>query len=267
DNMIIKPITETSPIRQLARMRKVNTLKAATVTRDILLTAYWTGEGENRTSSNSQYGKKEISVNSMTGKVEVTNEALLDSMFDIENEIMSDMNEYFAQAEGSAFVNGDGVKKPLGFMSTSAGLTRFNSGSAATFDFDALIKLAGQLKTGYNPIYGMNRQVAAFVRTLKDGNGQYVWQMGNMAAGVPNSINGYAYVELPDMSATIGANSENVIFADFSKMYEVVDAFQAIVTRNPYILQDEGKTVTYVQRFVGGGVLLKEAGVVLKCAV
>lgn len=265
DNMIIKPITEISPMRQLANSKRIDALSEQVYRRDSLVKVYHTGEGEGEfETSNSKYGKLQIPVHSITMRTEITNRALLGSKFNMESEIMSDGREAIAELQNRMFVRGDGQGRPQGFLDAKAGVTRRKSGTANSFDYDDLILLAGDIKTGYNPVYGFNRKTGAFIRTLKDDRGAYVWQAGNMAAGVPNTINGYSYIELPDMD-DVGANAEPVVFADFRKLYTIVDAFNAIILRNPY--KKDGYVIFTMEMFYGGQVVLPEAGRILKCEV
>jgi len=266
NDMIIKPITEISPIRQLATIRQIDGLTENQYRRDSLVKVYHTGEGEEFQESNSKYGKLQIPVHSLTGETKITNRALLGSRFNMETEIMDDMREAIAELQGRMFTKGDGEGRPQGFMAdeSKTQISRRNSGSANSFDFDDLINLTGDLKSGYNPMYGFNRRTGAFIRTLKDDRGAYIWQSGNMAAGVPNTINGYQYVEVIDMD-DVGAGTEPVIFADFRRMYTIVDAFNAIILRNPY--KTNGFVEFTMEMFYGGQVVLPEAGKILKCAV
>lgn len=260
DDMILKPITEVSPIRQVARNKRIDSFSLEGAARESLVTTYWTGEGEAAKESNSTYRQPKIPTHGMVTKTKVTNRALLGSKWDLESEITGDMVESRIQFEGASFVNGNGVARPTGFM--QSGLTSINSGSASTYDFDALIELTGELKIGYNPMYGFNRKEMAFIRTLEDGAGNYAWQAGNMAGGVPNTLNGYPYILIPDMPDK-GSDAYPVIFADFMKLYTIVDSFQAIFLRNPY---DTTGFVTFsLEGWVGGQVVMKEAGVLLKC--
>lgn len=264
-DMIIKPITEISPVRQFVNTRQIDTLSATAYTRDSLLKFVENGEGEEPwTPNNSKYGKLRIPVHSMQGIVEVTNRALLGSRFDLESEISGDFLEAQAELQNRRFVKGDGDGRPEGFMTNSA-IQRVNSGIANSFDFDDLISITGELKVGYNPIYAMNRKTLAFIRTLKDDVGNYVWREGNVGAGIPNQINGVNYSsEFIDMD-DVGTNAEPVIYADFRRLYTVVDAFQAIFLRNPY--KKDGFVQFSIEQFYGGQVVLPEAGKILKCAV
>ena len=262
DDQIIKPITEISPVRQVARVKTIDALAVEMAARETLVTAYWTGEGEDGTPSHSTYRQPRIPVHSMMVVTEATNTALNGSFWDLETEITGDFVEARQLLEGQAFVNGNGVKKPTGFL--QSGLNEINSGEANTFGFDALIGLTGELKDGYMPMYCMNRRTLAHIRTLKDDVGNYIWRAGNVGAGVPNQINGDPYVLMNDMP-DIAADAVPVAYADFMKMYCVVDAFNAIFLRNPYIKR--GFVEFSVESWVGGQVVLKEAGILLKCAV
>jgi len=262
DDQIIKPITEISPVRQVARVKTIDALAMEMAARETLVQAYWTGEGEDGTLSQSTYRQPRIPVHSMMVVTEATNTALNGSFWNLETEITGDFVEARQLLEGQAFVNGNGVKKPTGFL--QGGLPQLNSGDATTFDFDSLITLTGRLKDGYNPMYALNRRTLAFIRTLKDGADRYIWEAGNVGAAVPNQINGDPYVIMNDMP-DIAADAVPVVYADFMKMYCVVDAFNAIFLRNPYIKR--GFVEFSVESWVGGQVVLAEAGIELKCAV
>jgi HK97 family phage major capsid protein len=259
---ILKKITLISPIRQYARVRPITAPGAMSLRRDTLVASYWTAEGKNFTPAESQYGQDEIPLHSLTGLVRISTKQLFGSRFNMENEINKDLVEEFARAESQAFVVGDGVRQPSGFVNCPA-VEVISSGVADDITFDATIDLFGALKTGYNGIYGMNRHTVARMRKLKDGVGQYIWQAGNPAASIPNAINGYPYIEIPHMD-DIGAGNKPVCFADFAKGYLIVDGITMQVLRNPY--KEEGFVRFTAERFVGGQVVLAEAIKVMQCA-
>jgi HK97 family phage major capsid protein len=55
---------------------------------------------------------------------------------------------------------------------------------------------------------------------LKDGNGNYLWQMGNYQAGIPQNILGYN-VAVNQSMANVGSgvSSKVMLFGDMSKFY------------------------------------------------
>lgn len=261
---IIKKITEISPVRQVSRVRSTTRDSIAIPARTTLLQAYWVGEGAPMTEVQSNYGIETIKVNKLAAYSVATMEMLTDAAFNMESEINQDLVERFAEKEGDAFINGDGVEKPQGILE-DADIEVINSGVANDIDADSLITITGQLKTGYNPMFMLNRKTLARIRRLKDGNGQYLWQAG-LADGQPNLIVGYPYVSainVPD----IAADSTPVIFGDFLRGYTIVDGTTMSMIRDDYTLSTSGKVRFVAHRRTGGQVVLAEAIKILKCAV
>jgi len=271
DNNIIKPITETSRLRGVARTKRVDAIAENMALRSALVQSYWTGEGEDFIIGSSKYARPRVPVHSLTTFTEITNKALLGSSYNMDNEILSDFRESREQVEGAGFTNGNGVEKPRGFLDaslqqassgTDPQLIRvINASGSSTYEFDDLINLTGELKTGYNPALGLNRKELAFIRTLKDDVGNYIWRAGNMGAAVPNQINGDPYIILPDMPNK-ATNATPIVYADWAKFYTIVDAWTAIMLRNQWI--KKGFVVFTMESFLGGDVTLGEAGVLLK---
>ena len=263
-NEIIKAVTEVSPIRSIARIRRTSSKAIEVPTRTSVASGGWTGEGETKTGSNSNYGMLEIPVNKLTAVTIVTVEMLADAAFNMDTEINADIVETFGQLEGAAFVNGNGVKKPSGFMD-NADISVRNSGVGNAITADSLILISGDLKDGYNGSYVMNRRTLATIRTLKDGQGQYLWQNG-IANGLPNTINGDRYVSAIDM-ADIAANALPVAYGDFSRGYTIVDGVQLAFVRDSFTLADQGKVRIIAHRRVGGEVTQAEAIKHLKISI
>jgi HK97 family phage major capsid protein len=56
------------------------------------------------------------------------------------------------------------------------------------------------------------------IRKLKDGDGNYLWQMGNVQAGIPGTLNGRRYI-INQQIASLGASNKFMLFGDFKKYY------------------------------------------------
>jgi HK97 family phage major capsid protein len=265
DAEIIKKITEISNIRSVARIRPMSSKSLGMPTRSTIVSAGMVGEGQTDTYSNSTYGLEKLYAKKGQVTVASTIEELEDTSFDVANLIMQDVGEEMAQLEGTQFTLGSGAGNNCeGFM-TNANIAEVNSGVANAITFDSLITLTGELKTGYAPIYGMNRKTLAIVRKLKDGSGQYIWQAGNLSAGVPNQILGYNYIEIPDMP-NIGAGTFPVIYGDFRRGYTIGDRKGLTMIRDEVTQKKDGKVeFTFYKRFAGM-VTLPEAFVKLKIA-
>ena len=263
-NELLKNITEISPVRNVARIITTTRGTVEIPTRTAISTASWVGEGGTQSESNSTYGLSVINTKELSVFSVATYKMLNDSAFNIADEIRKDVTEAFAKAEGTAFVDGSGVNQPEGFM-TNASVAEINSGNATAITADSLIEVAGELKSGYNPIYGLNRKTLASVRRLKTGDGQYLWMPG-IAAGQPNTINGYPYIEMPDLDDEAGS-AYPVIFGDFARAYYIVDGMSLRMIRDDNTQATSGKVRFIFIKSVGAKVVLPEALKKIKCSV
>jgi len=258
---VLKDITEVSPMRSIARVMTTNSKSVVLFKRTQKATGGWRGERETAPKTNSKYGEIEIFVNKLMAETQITAEMLEDGIVNISNEIMTDITEDFAEQEGFAFVNGDAVKKPQGFLQ-NADVQVLASGSSGAITADNVIDLAGELKTGYNAVYVLNRKTIAYLRKLKDLDGQYLWQAG-MAGGTPNTLNGSPYIEMPDMP-DVAADAKCLAFGDFFRGYRIVDHSAMSMIRDD-VTEASDDIIKYVfRRRTGGQVVLPEAIKVLQ---
>ena len=258
---LIKTLTEVSPMRQIARVRATSQKAIQIPSRTATFAAQWVAEtGTRAETSGYTTNLEEIPTHEMYALVDISEQMLEDSVFNMETEMQSEFSDQFAKAEGQAMVAGDAIGKPEGVINnTSIGQT--NSGASAALTGDGLISLVHAIKSPYAPnaTFIFNRTTLSAIRKLKDTAGQYVFQAGMMlTAGVPNSILGYPYVEMPDMP-DVAANSLSVAFGDFSRGYMVVDRVALSVLRDPFTQATAGNVRYVARRRVGGQVILPEA--------
>ncbi|MQX77496.1 phage major capsid protein [Sinorhizobium medicae] len=268
---IIKGVTELSPVRSMVRVRQTSSKAVMIPKRTGQFSARWTAEQATRTETDGlRYGMWEIPTHEMYALVDISEQNLEDSAFDMEAEIRLEAGEQFAVAEGAAVVSGDGNGKPEGWM-TASGVGENNSGSATTIaDADGqangLLTLKHALKTAYtrNAAWALNRTTLGSVRRMKDADKGYVWQPG-LALGKPNTIDGDPYVEVPDMPNE-GAGAYPIAYGDFQRGYTLVDRIQMSMLRDPYTQATVGNIRFMFRRRLGGQVTLAEAFRKLKCA-
>jgi HK97 family phage major capsid protein len=121
--------------------------------------------------------------------------------------------------------------------------------------------LVHAIKTEYgrNAIFAFNRTTLGAIRKLKDTAGQYIFQPGMSGiAGVPNTILGYPYVEMPDM-ADVASSAKCIVFGDFRAAYTIVDRIQLSILRDPFTQATSGNVRYVARKRVGGQVVLPEA--------
>jgi HK97 family phage major capsid protein len=158
-----------------------------------------------------------------------TQTLLDDAIVNIDQWIAEEVESAFAEQEGAAFVKGDGVDKPKGFLaypivveaSWSWGnigvlSTGVDGAFAASSPSDILIDLVYALKAGYrqNASFVMTRKTQAVIRKFKDDNGYYLWQPP-ASAGASATLLGFPVVEAEDMP-DIAGDSVSLAFGDFA---------------------------------------------------
>tara|TARA_R100001440_G_scaffold73778_1_gene98617 strand:+ start:1376 stop:2596 length:1221 start_codon:yes stop_codon:yes gene_type:complete len=260
-NELIKTLTEISPMRTIARVRQTSQKSVQMPSRTATFSAAWVAEQGTRSETTGYTTQlEEIPTHEQYALVDISNQMLEDSVFNLEAEMQEEFSTQFAKNEGNAFISGDSVGKPEGIL-TNSSVGTTNSGSGTLLTGDGLIDLVHAVKTPYgaNGTFIFNRTTLAAIRGLKDGGGQYIFQAGMMlTAGVPNTILGYPYVEMPDMPDVAGS-AKPVAFGDFARGYMIVDRVSLSVMRDPFTQATSGN-VRYVARSrVGGQVVLAEA--------
>jgi HK97 family phage major capsid protein len=264
-------IYETSPIRQLASIETIST-DALEGTLDLgEAGSGWVGETEARTETDTpQIGRWRIPVHEQYAEPRTTQKLLDDAMVNVEAWLSGKVSGRFARKENLAFVSGDGVAKPRGFLTYTAGTP-----SAATWDVieqvnighdastistnsaDKLITLVFSLKSELRSgaVFGGTRLTQAAIRKVKDGDGNYLWQPNfqNLAAA---TLLGFPFVEMPDMPE-IEADALALVFGNFNEAYQIVDRMGIRVLRDPYTTK--GWVKFYSTKRVGGGVVNFEA--------
>ena len=258
---LIKTLTEISPMRSIARVRATSQKSVQMPSRTATFTAQWVAESGTRSETTGYTTQlEEIPTHELYALVDISEQELEDSVFNLEAEMQQEFADQFAKAEGLSMISGDAVGKPEGVL-TNASVGSTNSGSGTLLTGDGLIDLVHAVKSPYgaNGTFIFNRTTLAAIRKLKDTAGQYVFQAGMMlTAGVPNTILGYPYVEMPDMPDVAGS-AKPVAFGDFSRGYMVVDRVALSVLRDPFTQATSGNVRYVARRRVGGQVVLAEA--------
>ena len=256
---IIKNIVEVSNIRPFVKVRTMGAKAETMAVRTGTATANMTGEAQSAVDTQAKYGDLRLEAKKMTAKYEISNEQIQDSenVVDLVAEMNAEIGEQFGYLEGAQFVNGSGAgNNILGFMQ-HPDIGFINSGHTSQILFEPLIKVIGEIKTGYKPVYAFNRKTLAALRLLKDPTDRYIWESGNLGVDMPSNINGIPYVIMPDMP-DIAANTFPIIFGDFSKIM-VGDRKGITVIRNEMSLADEGIVRFVYHRRVGMVVTNPEA--------
>lgn len=201
-----------------------------------------------------------------------------DAAFDVEGWLAERIANRFARAEAQAFIAGDGVDKPKGFLSYNkianaswawGQLGYVPTGGAADFAptnaSDAIVDLVYSLGAQYraNATFVMNSKTAGAVRKMKDADGRFMWSDG-LQLGEPSRLMGYPVLIAEDMP-DIAANAYAIAFGDFHAGYTVAERPDLRVLRDPFSVKPH--VLFYASKRVGGDVTDFNAIKLLKFAV
>lgn len=268
---------ETSPIRSVARVITTSDGDIDVIIRDAQgISGGWTGETSSRPATDTPtIGQLNIMTHEHFAQPEVTQKMIDDSIVNIEQIMVEEINDIFIQEENTAFVTGNGSKKPKGFLSyddrASADvykrdtLEQLDSGIAGAFQADNFIELQNRLKGVYQApaVWGMKRLTWGEVLKLKDGEGRYQLNFEMLADGAGLRLLGKRVIWMDDMPV-IANDALAVVYGDFSKGYTVVDRIGVRLIRDD--LTNKPFIKFYATKRVGGAVTNYEAIKILKLA-
>lgn len=266
---IVQRVFETSPMRAYASVQVISSDALEGLFDLNEASSGWVGETDSRAETNTpQLGKWRIPVHELYAKPKATQKLLDDASINMEAWLASKVSEKFARDEANAFVTGNGVNKPRGFLTYTAGITlpgtiqQFPTGAsgalaAAPSGGDALLDALYGLKQQYraNATWFMNRSTTTVVRKAKNQDGDYLWSPG-IAAGQPATLLGYAVASFEDMPDP-AASSLSIAVGDMREAYQIVDRIGIRTLRDPYSAKPYVEF--YTTKRVGGDVVNFEA--------
>lgn len=266
---VVTQVFETSPMRAYASIQAISTNSLEGLFDLNEADAGWVGEAGARPETNTpNLGKWSIPVHELYANPRATQKILDDAEINMESWLAMKVADKFARTEAAAFVTGNGVEKPRGFLDYADGTTlpgtieQVDTGvngafAAAPNGGDALIDALYSLKAQYraNATWFMNRATTKLTRKLKDSDGAYLWSPG-IAAGQPASLMGYpiaAFEDMPDPAT----GSLSIAVGDMRAAYQIVDRIGIRTLRDPFSAKPYVQF--YTTKRVGGDVVGFEA--------
>ncbi|WP_410824334.1 phage major capsid protein [Methylobacterium oryzisoli] len=261
----VRDLVLFSPIRGIADVRASSSHTVLVPKRTAITNAKWQGEAVATTASEPAFAQQEVEVKNLATHVDINNQLIDDAVVDVEAEVRLALAEDFGMKEGKAFVSGDGVLEPEGFM-TAAGVPVVLNGHATNLSADQLIAILYSLAPAYRSAstWLMNGSTLATIRKLKDSQGNFLWQPG-LVAGQPETILGRPVVEAVDMP-DVAANAFPIALGAFKAAYRIYDRKAMEVKANPFLLMTQDQTRFHAFRRTGAAVVQPAALRKLKMA-
>ena len=143
-----------------------------------------------------------------------------DSIFNMESLLGELLGERLGRIANTQLTVGTGSSAPHGVVTASTlGKT---AAAAAAVTGDELIDLIHSVDPAYRTspkvAFMFNDTTLSVIRKLKDGNGNYLWQMGNVQQGAPGTLLGYRY-HVNQAVPNVATGQKSVLFGDFGKYF------------------------------------------------
>ncbi|MBN9273093.1 MAG: phage major capsid protein, partial [Mesorhizobium sp.] len=118
DSVIQNQLIELSPMRALASIVRTSTADYSKLINRRGATSGWVGERSDRpTTDTPMLGEIKPPMGELYAQPEITARLMDDSAFDLAAFLQENVSDEFSMQEAGAFVFGDGVEKPRGFLS------------------------------------------------------------------------------------------------------------------------------------------------------
>ncbi|MCJ8139571.1 phage major capsid protein [Falsirhodobacter halotolerans] len=266
DRTITNRLVQVSPMRALATVQSISTNGFTKLFNNRGMGSGWVGETAPRPqTSTPTFGQMTYNTGEIYANPAATQQMLDDAEVDLEAWIAEEVELEFSYQEGMAFVAGNGVNKPAGFLTYVEGGANANAhpwgaiktgvttAAATGITADEIIDLIYDLPNEYSADarFVMNRKSQASIRKLKDGQGNYLWQP-SFQAGQPATLAMYPITEMPAMP-DFAADAFPIAFGDFRRGYMIIDRVGVRVLRDPFT--NKPFVHFYTTKRVGGGLL------------
>jgi HK97 family phage major capsid protein len=263
-SQILTRMYETDPIRQLADVMSITTDAVEWLVDRDEAGVGWEGETEvGAETGTPDLGKKRIPVNTMYAKPTATQQLLEDSGINIESWLANKIAERMGRFEGAAFVTGDGINKPRGFLTYANGtdwgtVEQINLGAGAALTADGFVNLKYALREEFlnTGTWLMNRLTLRDAMLLKNGAGDYIWKPSMLASDPSSMILGLA-VRMSTTMPIVATNALAIAIADWKQAYMVVDRLGITIQRDPYTRKPFVEF--YTRKRVGGDIINYDA--------
>ena len=172
-------------------------------------------------SVDAVFGQKQLEAYVFDTKfIKFSFELAQDSIFNMEALLGSLLGERLGRVANAQLTTGTGASAPNG-VATASSLGK-TAASATAIASDELIDLVHSVDPAHRTApkvgFQFNDTTLAAIRKLKDGQGNYLWQMGDVTKGQPGTLLSYRYT-INQAVASIATGNKSVLFGDFGKYF------------------------------------------------
>ena len=222
EEFLAKVLDIAKDVGYIRKLGTVVTMKRDTLNIPVLSakpSVSWVGEAGTINPAQPTFGQAALVAKKAGIIVPITSELLEDSGVDLINLLAKIFAEAFAEGEDDQAFTGDGTVFTGVLSDTNVNTVTMTSGKTSFSDVtaDDLINLVAAVpsRAAMNGRFVMHRTILAKIKTLKDGNGTYLFDPKD------RTIWGYPVITsdvMPSLSET-AADTPFIIFGDLSYIY------------------------------------------------
>ncbi len=215
------------------------------------VTVKWIEEGEEKPESNASFRNVELKPKEVAGFITVTDTLLRNAPASstIFGQLLSNA---IVRAEDRAFINGNGIGKPLGFATNGNGgklvVQRETAGKVTTNDV-ANMMAAFPPEDIPDSIFLASSTILADLIKLQDASGRFVFVQGDLTKGIPTTLMGMPLF-LTGMNASHG-NTGDLQLVNLKK-YLIKDGSGIYISMSEHVKFTSNQTVIKAFRNVDG---------------
>ena len=268
---VFSSLDHLCPVRNCATVVQTNRHQYDLIVDDGKNTTHW---GEELSADQKQNGTQTAKLERITYPIftlfdspRIASSLLEDSLFNIEEWLISLITKNMARKENWAFIQGAGKKEPQGILcpdvalcanEESGKMQALSSKLKGKFPQNNPEELLMELMYALRPEYlngskwMMPRSVMSEIRKMKTAQGHYLWNPTFASDSAETYLLGYPVVicdDLPELKA--GTKSVSLLFGNFKEGYLIADRLGITVMRDPYSSKPDIDLL--VRRRLGGG--------------
>ena len=205
----------------------------------------WTGEGKTVNETDANIREVTLTPHEVSGLVTLTNK-LLRNWGASSAVIEKLLRGAVASAEDWAFISGNGVAKPMGFINAGAAY-EVSRTTASTVKYTDVVNMSARL-LGNSGLWLVSKSAIPKLKLMEDSEGHLIWQ-NSARDGEPPTLDGYP-VMVNERSPVLGAKGD-ISLVDLSK-YLIKDGSGPFVAASEHVEFKTNKTVIKIVWNVDG---------------
>jgi HK97 family phage major capsid protein len=277
---IVTAVNNLVFIRQLAQVTRLTDAKSLgnpQLTTDIQGITWGDEVTVSTADSSLVFGRRDLTPNMATNLIKVSYRELQASPR-VEEVVSQRIALSYAYGEETAYMTGTGSGQPLGvFTADASGIPTSRdvtaTGASHSIAADDLFNMVYNIPQQYQDKdsfrWAMHRLAVKQCVKLKDGNGQYLWNVGGYISPLTgkraNTLCGFPVMQSEYAPSTFSTNAYIAVLGDFS-FYRIVETMDLEIQRLIELFAATGQIGFLSRKFLDGAPVLAAAFSRLKLA-